>query len=354
MDLTAVLVTGLFAGGVSCAAVQGGLLAGLISRQRGSLAPVAAGKHSGGIPGPAPSPSGRDRIGDDVAPVAGFLLGKLVSHAVLGALLGALGSAMQISAGARMVLQLIAGAVVIMFGLAQLGLPGFRRIVVEPPASWMRAVGGQARSQAAMAPTMLGLASVLIPCGVTLSVEALALTSGSAAAGAATMAIFVIGTAPLFALLGYAFRIAARAWQGRLAVATGLVVVAMGVYTLNGGLELAGSPLAASRLAQAASPASASPAAAAQMHGNEQVVRILVRDSYSPAATRARAGVPTVLVLSSNNARGCVRSFQIPSRNVEQVLPATGEMRIDLGVLTPGKVDFSCSMGMYTGTILVT
>jgi hypothetical protein len=32
VDLVAVLLTGLFAGGVSCAAVQGGLLAGLITR----------------------------------------------------------------------------------------------------------------------------------------------------------------------------------------------------------------------------------------------------------------------------------------------------------------------------------
>ena len=34
MNLTAVLITGLLAGGVSCAAVQGGLLTGLITRRR--------------------------------------------------------------------------------------------------------------------------------------------------------------------------------------------------------------------------------------------------------------------------------------------------------------------------------
>ena len=36
MDLIAVLLTGLLAGGVSCAAVQGGLLAGMISFEIGS------------------------------------------------------------------------------------------------------------------------------------------------------------------------------------------------------------------------------------------------------------------------------------------------------------------------------
>ncbi len=49
MDLTAVLITGLFAGGVSCAAVQSGLPAGLITRQRGDIlrttVPVRTARH---------------------------------------------------------------------------------------------------------------------------------------------------------------------------------------------------------------------------------------------------------------------------------------------------------------------
>lgn len=360
MDLTAVLITGLFAGGVSCAAVQGGLLAGLIARQRRSPVGVGSGGSSAGVAGGssvtdrAPMPSLWARVGEDTAPVAGFLAGKLVSHTVLGALLGALGGAVQLSAGTRTALQLVAGAVIIVFGLAQLGVPGFRRVVVEPPASWMRVVGGRARSQAALAPSLLGLASVLIPCGVTLSVEALALASGSAAAGAATMAVFVLGTAPLFAVLGYVFRRAARAWRGRLAVATGVVVLAMGLYTFNGGLELAGSPLAGSRVAQALAEGSAPPSAAARIEGGRQVVDVTARAaSYTPSAVQARAGVPTTLVVSSQGAQGCVRSFQVPSRDVEVLLPVTGQERIDLGVLAPGRVGFSCSMGMYTGTIVV-
>lgn len=53
------------------------------------------------------------------------------------------------------------------------------------------------------------------------------------------MAVFVTGTAPLFTVLGYAAaraRHAGGAWRKRLAVGTGLIVLAMGVYTLNGGL----------------------------------------------------------------------------------------------------------------------
>ncbi len=372
MNLAAVLVTGLFAGGVSCAAVQGGLLTGLISRQRAAPAQSAAPPRSGqgrmsklggatsgtgasGVVQTAQRPSRRAQLGDDLAPVGGFLVGKLVSHTLLGALLGALGGAVQLSVGMRTWVQIGAGLLIIVLGLAQLGVPGFRGIVIEPPTSWMRIVRNRARSRVALAPALLGFTTVLIPCGVTLSVEALALTTGSALAGAATMAVFVLGTSPLFALLGYAARKAATAWRGRLATLTGLVVVALGFYTLNGGLELAGSPLAASRIAQTVGPAEPLPdtATVSTQDGTQVVVITASTGSYSPDNVQVRAGVPTTLVIHSDDAQGCVRSFVIPSRNEQRILPSTGDTRIALGVLAPGRLAYSCGMGMYTGTITV-
>lgn len=338
--LVAVLVTGLLAGGVSCSAVQGGLLTGLIIRQH--AAPTRA------------RPTRRGQFGDDLIPVGGFLAGKVVSHCLLGVLLGALGSVVQLSIGARTTLQIGAGLLIITLGLAQLGVPGVRGIVLEPPASWAKLVRSRARSTAALAPALLGLATVLIPCGVTLSVEALALTSGSALAGAATMTAFVLGTSPLFTVLGYAARKAVTVWRGRLAVLTGLVVLVLGFGTLNAGLELAGSPLAASRIAHAVGlvhPASET-STVSTVEGHQLVV-ITASTAYHPSTVQVRAGVPTTLVVRSENAQGCLRSFLIPSRNVQAILPAQGESRIELGTLRPGQLDYACGMGMYTGMIMI-
>ena len=237
------------------------------------------------------------------------------------------------------------------FGLAQLGVPGFRRIVVEPPASWLRVVRNRARSRSALAPAVLGFVTVLIPCGVTLSVEALALTSGSALMGAATMAVFVLGTGPLFAVLGYAARKLATAWRGRLGVVTGLAVLVMGLYTLNGGLELAGAPFAASRIVEASADAPVDTAAVTVANGQQTVVITARTDAYSPDNVQARSGLPTTLVVKSDKAQGCVRAFVI--RDQEKILPANGETRIDLGVLRPGRLDYACGMGMYTGVITI-
>lgn len=367
MNLAAVLVTGLFAGGVSCAAVQGGLLAGLVARQHpGALAQSTTPGRPGGrstkrnTGQPAEPTSLAGRLTEDLAPVGGFLAGKLVSHTLLGAALGALGAAVQLSVGMRTMAQIAAGVLIVVFGLAQLGVPGFRTITITPPAAWGRFVRGRARSQSAFAPGLLGVVSVLIPCGVTLSVEALALTSGSPLAGAAIMAVFVIGTAPLFALLGYAARKAATAWRGRLAVLTGLVVLSMGLYTLNGGLELAGAPLAASRLVEAAgfgpapvteAAAPADPAPVSSANGRQTVVVTARTGSYSPPNIKIESGVPTTLIVRSVRAEGCVRSFIINDR--QWTLPVNGDTTIELGTPRPGRLDYSCGMGMYTGTLTV-
>ena len=102
MNLVAVLITGLFAGGISCAAVQGGLLTGLITRQQAARPATTDSRAAQSNP-PSPddadgeSRSWRGQLGDDLAPVSGFLAGKLAAYTLLGGLLGALGGVVQLS-----------------------------------------------------------------------------------------------------------------------------------------------------------------------------------------------------------------------------------------------------------------
>ncbi|MEU8001456.1 sulfite exporter TauE/SafE family protein [Catellatospora sp. NPDC049111] len=355
-SLASVLLLGLLAGGVSCAAVQGGLLAGLVSRQRQPASPTTARRRGT----PPPTSAG---LSDDLAPVGGFLIGKLASHALLGALLGAVGTAVQVGVQLRSMVQIGAGALIIAMGLGQLGVKAFQGLTFTPPASWARMVRGRARSQSALAPAVLGVASILIPCGVTLSVMALAVASGSPWQGALVMAVFVAGTAPLFAVLGYAAARARRAaggWAKRLAVATGVVVLALGAYTLNGGLELTGSPIAASQVAYTlgltgdSAPTQVTGARVTVEAGHQTVIVSAKTAAYAPGNLEVAAGLPTTLIVRSDRAKGCVRAFVIPSLNIEKILPINGDTRIELGVLRPGRLTYSCSMGMYTGRLTVT
>lgn len=358
-DLLTVLLAGLLAGGVSCAAVQGGLLAGLVSRRqsrqqsRWESVPVATGDTEGK---PVPETTWQAQLGEDLAPVGGFLVGKITSHALFGALLGALGSAVQLSPHLRSTVQILAGLLVIAFGLAQLEVRGFKDFTIAPPTSWVKLVRGQARSTSVLAPAVLGFASILLPCGVTLSMMALAITSGSPVRGAVVMAVFVLGTAPLFTLIGYVAHKAAGAWKGRLAFATGVVILLAGLYTLNGGLTLAGSPLAAKNLKQTfviGQPAAADASTVTMKDGIQTAVITVTSGRFSPANLALEAGVPTTVIFRSQDAYGCVRALTIPSMDTQTVLPENGETPLDLGLTKAGHIDYSCSMGMYSGTITI-
>jgi uncharacterized protein len=184
---------------------------------------------------------------------------------------------------------------------------------------------------------------------------ALAMTSGSPWAGAATMAVFVVGTAPLFTLIGYTANKAATAWKGRLATATGIVLLISGLYAFNGGLTLMDSPFAAKNLRAAlgGEPAVADSSTVTLANGQQTGVITVTSGRYSPANLAIKAGVPTTLVFRSKDAYGCVAALVIPSLDVQTVLPENGDSKIDLGTPEAGHIDYSCAMGMYSGTITI-
>lgn len=253
----------------------------------------------------------------------------------------------------------MAGVLMLAMAAHLLGFKGFARLVPEPPQRWSRLVRRNARSTSAGAPALIVLASVLIPCGVTLSVEFLAIASGSAVTGAAIMAAFVLGTAPLFAVLGYAARRSATMLRGQLAKVAAVAVVVAGVLSINAGLVLSGSSTTLATMwasvadRQAANPAPGS-AAAAAAPSEDRVQRIVVTVSdtgYSPAVVRVKAGVPTQLTFRTNGTQGCTRSLVVPSLKVGRQLPATGDSTLDLGELAAGRLRYTCGMGMYSGTV---
>ncbi|MFF7079133.1 sulfite exporter TauE/SafE family protein [Streptomyces lavendulae] len=262
---------------------------------------------------------------------------------------GASCAAVQPGPRARAVLLVASAVLMLPFALDMLGVKAVRRIVPRPPASWGRTVRRSAKSTAVTAPAVLGFLAVLIPCGVTLSVELIAVTSSSPLDGAAVTAGFVIGTGPLFALLGFFLRSAATLWRRSLTLVTGALVLLVAVWTLGSGLRLGGWwPAPAAQAAAAAVPAQT---VRANPDGTQTITVQARTDSYTPAAITAAASTPTKLVVATKGTGGCVRSFVLPDRGVQEVLPVTGETVIDLGTPGPGTVIFTCGMGMYSGRI---
>jgi copper chaperone CopZ len=93
--------------------------------------------------------------------------------------------------------------------------------------------------------------------------------------------------------------------------------------------------------------------AAAVTAGGAQTVQLSVQGStYLPNPVRVRKGVPVRLVADMNSMRGCSRAIVIPEFGVNKYISA-GDNVITFTPTKSGTFQFSCSMGMYRGTLVV-
>lgn len=219
----AVFLVGLL-GGVHCAGMCGGVVSAL------------------SLQGP------RDTHGPAWPVHLAYNLGRISSYATAGALMGALGSLGLLLNNAlpvQMTLYVVANLMMIALGLYLTGITGALAFTerighrlwqrVQPLTRRFLPVRGPAQA------FPLGMLWGWLPCGMVYSVLAMALLTGSATRGAATLLAFGLGTLPnlmLAGLLLVRFRNIAQA--PALRIASGFVVLAFGVYGLANAASLGG------------------------------------------------------------------------------------------------------------------
>lgn len=319
-NLLLIFITGLTTGGLSCVLVQGGLLASIIS----------------------------DKKNSQILPLINFLTAKLVAHIILGALLGLLGSTIALSSVAQGWMQI--AIAIYLFGVAMSLLdihPFFRHFIITPPRFLGRLVKNQVKSDTWFAPILLGLFTVFIPCGVTQAMEVIALGTGNPLYGAAIMGAFVLGTSPTFFILGFIYERLQKALNTKFYILASILLIVMSLITLNGGLGLIGSIYTFQNFLEVSK-------VDVVVNNNLQEVTINVySNGYTPNSINLKKGIPTKLILNSQNVQGCARAFTIPKMGISKILPVTGTETVTFVPLNSGPLVFSCSMGMYTGTFNV-
>ena len=187
------------------------------------------------------------------------------------------------------------------------------------------------RSQSAFAPFLLGIAVVLIPCGVTISMMLLAATAGSRPAGGAVMALFVAGTAPMFAAYGFVTQRYVNPDSRRVSVALGAVVVLMGLFTLNAGATAMASPVTAQSIAASVFACTRPPPAGRRRPrpGRRGAGAQIDATSggYSPSSVAAKAGVPTKVVFHTDNTAPASSTRSSPPSGSRSSCPRPGTPR---------------------------
>jgi uncharacterized protein len=357
-QLFVAFITGLTTGGLSCLAVQGGLLTSSLEQQleqqldlqiEQEIATRRARRNG----------KNRDRILGNpqlALPILLFLASKLVVYTVLGFLLGSLGSVLQLNAITRAILLIAVGIFMVGNALRMFNIhPIFRYFAIEPPKFITRYIRRKAKNgESFFAPLFLGALTVFIPCGVTQAMMAVAIGTGSPIQGATLMFAFILGTSPVFFVVAYlAMKLGARLEKWFMHFVA-VVLLVLGLVSVNSGLTLMGSPLSVTNMLQSVKAAQPDLTSATVPQSDGVTLYLSAGNSgYSPRLLHARAETPITLNLVTNQTFSCARSFVIPALGVEKLLPQTGTETISIPAQTAGTVmRFSCSMGMYTGEIV--
>lgn len=343
MNLWLIFLTGLTIGGLTCLAVQGGLLASTIAaREEKDFAAGSQRKHS-------------------LWPTLSFLATKLVAYTILGFLLGSFGQTLQISGTAQTLMQLFAGAYMMAIALNLLNVhPIFRYAVIQPPRFLTKLVRNQAKSRDVFAPAILGATTIFIPCGTTLAMEALAVSTSSPFWGAAVMAVFTLGTVPLFLGIGVLTTSLGDALRNKFFKVAGFLVLYLGITSVNGAALAIGSPVTLQSIGEMIpievdlTGGQKVGASTVRLIGGVQTADINVYPtSYTPSYLQVRSGVPVKLNLITTDGLGCTSFFRIPRLGINKRLPQNSTTTVEFTPQTRGKLTFTCSMGMYSGTIEV-
>lgn len=341
MNLWTIFLTGLVTGGLTCLAVQGGLLAATLAQREEQHLKDQAKKTNHALP------------------ILSFLVAKITAYTIFGFFLGTVGSFFQFSLTTKVVLELFVGIFMIGTALNLLGVhPIFRYFVIQPPKFLSRLVRSQTKSGDFFAPALLGAFTIFIPCPTTQAMMALSIGSGNPILGATIMFVFTLGTSPLFFILGFLASRVGEVLHARFMKVAAATIILLAVFNINNAAALAGSNITLETLWQEVNCTiiefcSTSQMGIAGIPVQEATITIADR-GYSPKNITLKAGSPVTLHLVNKKGGGCTQAFTIPRLGIQKVVPLGSSDTITFTTpSTPGKLAFMCGMGMYRGEIII-
>ena len=177
-----------------------------------------------------------------------YNFGRIASYVIAGALIGELGSLGLLLNNwlpVQMILYVAANLMMVALGLYLTGVTQTLAFVERAGQSLWRRVQPATRRflpvRGVAQAFPLGMLWGWLPCGLVYSVLAMALLSGSAMRGAATLLAFGLGTLPNLMLAGLLLARFRSVIQGRaLRLGSGLIVLAFGVWGLVNATTLGG------------------------------------------------------------------------------------------------------------------
>lgn len=341
-DLIPIFLTGLITGGLTCLAVQGGLLASTIAQREEEKIRENTKKSGSAIP------------------IMSFLTTKLIAYTILGFFLGLFGSFFQLSVVTKTILQF--AVVIFMLGTAMNLLevhPIFRYFAIQPPKFLTRLVRNQSKSKDLFAPAILGAFTIFIPCGITQAMMVLSIGSGDPLTGASILFAFVLGTSPVFFILGYFATKLGSIFQKSFAKIAAVTLILLALYNLDGAIALTGSKFTISNMfSKTVCFFTLCDYEPKNNSNTTQISQNPIIDieayRYNPDVVNVKANSNVTLKITNTSGRGCIQAFTIPGLGIQKVIPVGSSETVTFTApAKPQQLAFMCSMGMFRGVINV-
>ena len=133
-----------------------------------------------------------------------------------------------------------------------------------------------------------------------------------------------------------------------------IVILVLGLVSIDSGFTLMGFTSVMNWMQTQTPETQGSNETAAINNSSGTIIQINASNSgYSPRTLHVKANTPITLNLVTEKTYSCARDFLIPDLSVERLLPDTGIVSVDIPAQKTGTVmNFTCSMGMYTGVII--
>lgn len=330
---------GLLAGFSSCAALVGGIILSL-SKQWLSLY------------------DRDDSIIQKLEPHFLFNIGRVLGYAAFGFLLGYVGNFFRLSPLFSAGLVIVVSAAMIILGLQMLGVKAVANFQFRLPKSITGNLADESKFTGRYAPALMGALTFFLPCGFTITTQALALASGSPIQGSLIMGLFALGTVPGLLAIGISSVkfYANPKISNQFSTIAGLLVLFFAIFNINNQLAVLNLPNVSDIFA--ANPASVTSVSAGDlipMVNGVQIIKMSASSAgYSPNRFKIRANTPTRWEITASSISGCTNAVMSRSLFDGQIDLVDGTTSVkEFTSPQPGVYKFSCWMGMVSGVMEV-
>jgi sulfite exporter TauE/SafE len=273
--------------------------------------------------------------------------------------LGLLGSRLQVSFKFTSFLVIAISIMMVVLALQMLGVKTFRKFQFTLPKSITRYIADERKFKGKYMPFIMGALTFFLPCGFTITVQSLALLSGSFLQGGLIMLSFVLGTTPALILIGFSsVKFSEKPHLAyKFSRIAGILVLFFALFNINSQLNVLGFSSFSDLKFNSVKEVSVSnnEEGLPPIINGKQVIKMEASAyGYQPDYFKVRVGVPVRWEITDTGTSGCTNAIISKGLFSDAINLTPGQTSIkEFTPTKTGKYKFSCWMGMVSGIIEV-